>query len=159
MKKGNYRKVKGEGTFRGILPIYNDLYHSEYVAKEHPIFDGLPPRGILDWDYYGQIISARFFDGEIAGDDVAAACFAVGYLCPDGYIGGSLVSSHKLGSGRFILNSLRILENVDKNPAADRILLNMINYACKLAKDLPVELPENFASLLKSMGYTAEQRG
>ena len=33
------------------------------------------------------------------------------------------------GRGRFILNALRIVENLGRNPAADRLLLNLIRQA------------------------------
>jgi hypothetical protein len=39
-----------------------------------------------------------------------------------------------LGEGHFVLNTLRILENLGANPAADRLLLNMVVYADVLAR-------------------------
>jgi hypothetical protein len=69
------------------------------------------------------------FDGQDMPDDVAAAAFAVGYSCPGGYASGILAGAYRLGAGRLVLNTLRILENLDQHPAADRLLLNLIEYA------------------------------
>ena len=40
--------------------------------------------------------------------------------------GGLLVASFPFGARWFILNTLRILENVSEHPAADRLLLNLV---------------------------------
>ena len=42
---------------------------------------------------------------------------------------GLLVSVHKLQAGRFLLNTLRIRENLGRDPAAERLLRNMLRYA------------------------------
>ncbi len=129
------------------------VYYKQEVAKKHPIFDGLQAGGILDWDYYQQVIPQYLFDGQDTPDDVAVAAFAVGYPCPDGYASGLVTCSYRFGAGWFILNSLRILENINESPVGDRLLLNMINYASRLVTKSPVGLPKDFASLLKSIGY------
>lgn len=130
----------------------NWLYHREDVAKRHPIFKGLQGAGLLDWDYYGQIIPQYLFEGQDTPDDVAAAAFAVGYTSPDGYASGLISGTYRLGAGCFIVNTLRILEYLDKNPAADRLLLNMIRYAASLVRDTCCE-PEDFPELLRSIGF------
>lgn len=105
------------------------LYHKECVSKAHQVFDGLPGRGIMDWDFYGPVIPHAFFEDQGTPDEVAAAAFAVGYSCPGGYASGLLVAAYRHGQGRLILNSLRILEHVGAHPAADRLLLNLIQIA------------------------------
>ena len=131
-------KPKDE-TSTGWLPLQNKgrcyehsdwLYHKECVAKAHPIFDGLQCKGILDLDYYGPVLSPFIFDGLDTPDDVALAAFAVGHSDPaGGYSSGLMICSYAFGKGRIILNTLKVLDNVGKHPAADRLLLNMINYA------------------------------
>jgi hypothetical protein len=115
---------------KGRRYAFNDwLYHKECVAKHHPIFEGLQPPGVMDWEFYGPVIPQQLFDGQDMPDDVAAAAFAVGYSCPGGYASGILAGAYRLGAGRLVLNTLRILENLDQHPAADRLLLNLIEYA------------------------------
>lgn len=64
-----------------------------------------------------------------------------------------LVGSYPFGAGRFIVNALRVLENLNAHPAADRLLLNMINYAAGFADKPVAELPEDFEAQLTSIGY------
>ncbi|MBI2194961.1 MAG: hypothetical protein HYU36_23520 [Planctomycetes bacterium] len=139
---------------KGRCYRFNDwLYHKECVAKSHPIFDGLQAHGIMDWDYYGPVIPHHLFDGQETPEDVAAAAFAVGYCCPGGYASGTLVGVYRLGAGRFLLNTLKVLENIDVHPAADRLLLNMIRYAAGFMKGPPVRLPADFDARLKAVDY------
>jgi hypothetical protein len=84
--------------------------------------------------------------------------FAVGYasqteVVKGGYASGLLVASYPFGAGRFVVNSLRLLENVDRHPAADRVLLNMIGYAAGFTKESPAPLPADFDARLRAIGY------
>lgn len=139
--------------------FFNWVYHREDVAKKHPLFDGLQAGGILDWDYYQQVIPHYLFEGQDVPEEVVAAAFAVGYAgvpvrYTDGYTSGMLASVHKLGSGRFMLNTFRILENLDTSPVADRLLLNAIGWAASCAPGLSAGPPEHFPALLESIGYS-----
>lgn len=146
----------------GWLPLVNKgrwytfhdwLYHKECVSKAHPIFAGLQPRGIMDWEYYGPVIPHELFDGQDTPDDVAAAAFALGYNCPGGYASGVLVGTYNFGNGRFYLNTLRILNNIGLHPAADRLLLNLISSAATATNASPLSLPSDFESRLTDIGY------
>jgi hypothetical protein len=133
------------------------LYHKECVAKAHPIFEGLQSTSILDWYYYGQLIPHFVFDGQSAPDEVIAASFAVGYGVPDiapGYSSGILMSRYSLGSGEFILNTFPVLDELDNNPAADLMLLNMIHYSARATSRPPAELPSDFNRRLAEIGYS-----
>ena len=129
------------------------LYHKECVSKAHPIFQGLQGPGIMDWDYYDQVIPHYLFDGQDTPEQVAAAAFAVGYSCPGGYASGVLVGCYPFGAGRFVVNTLPVLENLDVHPAADRLLLNMISYAQREAGRPLADLPSDFESRLRAIGY------
>jgi len=131
---------------------WNWLYHREDIAKRHPIFDGLQAGGIMDWDYYGQIIPEYIFDGQDVPDDIAAATFAVGYGA-SGYASGLLTGAYRLGRGWLVLNTLRILENLDRHPAADRLLLNIVRYAVNLGDRSATNTPVDAESLFRSIGY------
>jgi hypothetical protein len=85
---------------------------------------------------------------------VVAAAFAMGYSTPGGYASGLLMSVHRFGDGRFVLNTFPVLENLDVQPAADRLLLNMVNYAAGFVQAPLSELPSGFETLLREIGYT-----
>ncbi|MBB6670805.1 glycoside hydrolase family 2 protein [Cohnella nanjingensis] len=112
---------------KGRSYVFNDwLYHKECVAKRHPWFAGLQQQGVIDWDYYGQVIPRIVFEGQDTPDEVMAAYFATGYPVDGGYAGGILLGAYRYGAGRIVVNTFRILENLDRHPAADRLLMNMI---------------------------------
>lgn len=114
---------------KGRLYPFNDwLYHKEIVAKAHPYFAGLYGKGIMNIEYFDHLTGHDLFDGQDTPDEVFAAAFATGYPTPGGYASGVCSGAYKLGEGRFVLNVFHIEENLDANPAAERILLNMINY-------------------------------
>jgi hypothetical protein len=118
---------------KGRLVEFSDwLYHKECVAKKHALFEGLQTPGLMDWDYYGSLISSRFFEGQDAPDETAAMAFAVCHSSrPDGYAAGTMLSVHSFGKGKVVLNTFNILENVDKHPAADALLMNLVTYASR----------------------------
>jgi len=134
------------------------LYHKECVANRHPVFQGLQGPGILDWDYYGGVIGRHLFDGQDTPDEVIAAAFAAGYgayypgsPCPTGCASGVVLGSYRLGAGRFYINSLRILETIGSNPAADRLLVNLIAEARRALPARLGELPAGFEEQLAKL--------
>jgi hypothetical protein len=139
---------------KGRCTLFWDwLYHKECVARRHPVFDGLQAKGIMDWDYYGPVITRQMFDGQDTPDDVAAAAFAVGYCCLGGVASGLLVGAYRAGAGRFVLNTLRILENVGTHPASDRLLLNLVRYGQEGTCAPLAPLPANYKTWLAEIGY------
>jgi len=131
-KKGStgitWLPLKNKGTCRTI----NDwLYHKECISKRHQVFDGLQGPGIMDWDYYGPVIPHEVFEGQDTPDETIAASFATGSVSypPAGYGSGMLIAMYKIGEGRMVLSTPYVLENLDLHPAADRLLLNLVNYS------------------------------
>ena len=103
------------------------LYHKEYLAKRnHPYFSGLPT-GMMSWDYYRYLIRGAYFRSDEKAEDVASICFGVGEHAPGGYQGGMELCAYAVGRGRLVLNAYALLENLNQNPAADRLLLNILN--------------------------------
>ena len=141
-------------TRKGRIYNFPDfLYHKESVAKSHPIFAGMQGKGILDWDYYGATLPSYLFDGQDTPDEVIAAAFAAGYTTPGGYASGVLLGSYKFGAGKFFINSFAILDNIDTHPAADRLLLNLIEHVAAEINGPAVPLPTGFDFLLKQIDY------
>ncbi len=147
----------------GWLPLKNKgrgydfsdwLYHKECVAKPHAIFEGLPGRGLMDWDYFGPVIPHFIIEGADVPDETAAVAFALCHSAPPGgYASGVLNGWYRFGSGWFMANSLAVLENVDKHPAADQLLLNMIACAAQKAAGPLETLPGDFGATLESLGF------
>jgi hypothetical protein len=135
-----------KGTLAG-LPSW--LYHKDDWCRSHPIFDGLPAGTLMDYAYYREIIP----DAAWVGQDPPSEAVAGGINASQGYSSGLYVAVYDLGAGRFILNCLRVRENLGTNPAAERLLRNMLRYAARdLAKPVAAP-PPGFEQQLKAMGY------
>jgi hypothetical protein len=145
--------------------FFDWLFHKECVAKEHPVFEGLQSRGIMDWDYYDQVIPHMIFEALDTPDDVAVASWATGYFSwkdgycnwtagycnKTGYICGIQLATYNFGEGRFVLNTMQILEHLGEHPAADRLMLNLIKYA--RSSGSLAALPDDMDARLKAINY------
>ncbi len=105
--------------------------------KDHPVFDGLPINGMMGAIYENIWAENTLLD--VAGETIVAA---IGYdWYPDfdlrkrHYCGpgdtwwGADLAIAPLGQGRCIVSQLRLLDNLGKDPVADKILYNIIRYA------------------------------
>jgi hypothetical protein len=111
---------------------------SDSFVKDHSIFDGLPRRGLLDLVFYRDLLPEQSFDGQELPKEIVAGVFGVGYYPTkdrSGYYSGIHIGVYDCGAGRFIINSLLLLENLGKHPASDRLVLNMIRYASRFTAD------------------------
>jgi hypothetical protein len=108
-----------------LVKLPNVILIADYWAKRHPIFDGLPSGGLMDYGFYRDIISNLAWDRENAPGEAVAG----GIVSSPMYASGLSVSVDSLGSGRVILNTLKIEANLGADPAAERLLRNLIRYA------------------------------
>jgi hypothetical protein len=118
-----------------LYVVKNWWFRMDQWAKTHPIFEGLPAGGLMDQTFYQDILP-----DQVLGIDSADGCVRGGvqtsgaqwggssFPAPDG---GLMVSVHQYESGRFILNTLKIRENLGQAPAAERLLRNMLNYVAQ----------------------------
>lgn len=106
-------------------PIRGWLYLKDEWAKHHPIFAGLPSGGLMDYTFYREIIP----DTVLIGQDPPAEAVAGAIKASQDYSSGLMLAVYEFGAGRFILNTLLIRENLGVNPAAERLLRNLLNYA------------------------------
>jgi hypothetical protein len=135
---------------KGTLIVAGDwLYPHDPWTKRHPIFDGLPSGGMMDYTFYREVISDRRW----AGLDASAETVAASINASLGYDAATLMSVHQLGAGRFILNTLAIRQNLGAVPPAERLLRNLLRYAAGDAAKPMTELPPKFEEQLKAMGY------
>ena len=130
-------------------PLDNWLYHKDDWAKNHPIFDGLPAGCILEHAFYREVLPNTVWGGQ----DVPAEAVAGSINAAIGYSSGLTVAVYKLGAGRFVLNTLRIRENLGASPVAERLLRNMLRWAAVDAAGPLAPLPADFETQLKAMGY------
>jgi hypothetical protein len=115
-----------KGTIAG-LPSW--LYHKDEWCKRHAIFEGLPAGGLMDYAVYREIIPDAAFVGLDPPDETVAAGINASQPAP--YVSGVFVGIYKLGEGRLVLNTLRIRENLGPNPAAERLLRNLLCYGAQ----------------------------
>jgi hypothetical protein len=148
---------KGDSNV-GWLPLTNKgsltaiagwLYLNDEWAKRHPIFDGLPAGGLMDYTFYREIIP----DALWMGQDPPAEAVAGAIKASQDYASGLRVSVHPFGAGRFILNTLLIRENLGSHPAAERLLRNLLRYAASDLNQPVADPPADFEAQLKSIGY------
>ncbi len=103
----------------------NWVYLKDEWAVRHPIFDGLPAGGLMDYGYYREIIPDDVWVGQDDPQEVVAGAINTS----QDYASGLLVAVYGRGAGRLVLSSLRIRENLGTHPAAERLLRNMLRYA------------------------------
>jgi hypothetical protein len=137
--------LKNKGSVAG-MPSW--LYHKDEWCKKHPIFDGLQSGDLMDYTFYREVIP----DAAWLGQEVPAEVVAGAINTSLDYSAGLFVAVHKLGAGRFILNTLLIRENVLHNPVAERLLRNMLNYGAEDLNKPLVSVPDGFDTQLQAMG-------
>lgn len=133
----------------GIYSLPSGIYHKDEWCKSHPFFNSLSHGGLLDYQIFRDTITSQVWVGDAPNSEVVAAAI---HGEPD-YSSGLIVSSHPFGTGHFILNTLRIHDNLGHDPVADMLLRNMIRYESSLQKQPVTDLPSDFDKQLESIGY------
>ena len=135
----------------GDIDFCGGYYRGDTFAPRHPVFDGLPSGGVLDYTVYRNIIpqGGRAWFGLDVPEDLLCG----GIRAQLGYQAGLLLATYRLGAGRFVLNTLRIRENLGTDPVAERLLRNLLNDAARDLNQPVADLPTDFQQQLKSIGY------
>jgi len=131
-----------------IVPIWGWLYLKDEWCKRHPIFDGLPCGGLMDYAYYRELIPDLVGQGQ----DPPAEAVAGAIKASQDYSSGLMVAVYELGAGRFVVNTLHVRNNLARHPAAERLLRNMLRYAARDVAKPPASLPADFDRQLRDMG-------
>lgn len=109
-----------------LVNVHDWLYQNNDWAKEHPIFKGLPT-GLMDYQFYREILGEQFFTGQSPPDEVVAGMINTSI----GYSSGLTMAVYRRGQGRFVINSLQVREHLKaeaSHPVAERLLRNLLNY-------------------------------
>lgn len=137
-----------KGHLTGGRPCWWSIDH---FIKDHPVLEGMPSNRLMGNSYYRLVWPNVSLIGASEGETVAGA-FGIGCIGEGGYWSGVDLAIHPFGKGKIIFNTLLIEENLGSDPAADRLLLNLINLAAKsvnepLAKRSP-DWEERWRALL-----------
>lgn len=108
-----------------------------HVVTKHPIFKDLPTEQIMHGVYenvHPELSMVKQKGNNIAGmigyDHFPNMDIMIRHYNGTGDVWwASDVLETDLGKGTIILSTLKILENLDKDPVADKILLNLIDYS------------------------------
>jgi len=155
---------KKEDKDLGWLPLANkgglymvseytfpQVYPKDEWAKKHPLFDGLPCGGLMDYTFYREIIPDIRYGGQDTPNEAVAGSFRTSH--PGAYWCDTMLSVCKFGEGRFILNALRVRQELGHDPTAERLLRNMLRYAATDAGKPTAPDPGELTKLLTSIGY------
>ncbi len=142
-------------------------YRADRWLKNHPLSDGMPCGGMMDYLYFRNIISQNALSQEYTV--VAKSMYTYDEITdpldyPSETVCGATRISHNycsgihlgiwdFGSGKFIVNTLRIAENLGSDPAADRLFSNMLSFGSRDLVKPMTDIPVDFESVLIAIGY------
>jgi hypothetical protein len=154
-KEGNplgWLPLANKGSFAMVCEYsFPQVYPKDEWTRKHPLFDGLPCGGLMNYTYYRELIPDIRYGSHQTPDEAVAGTFRTSH--PGAYWCDLMLAVHKLGEGRFILNALRVRQTLGRDPTAERLLRNMINYAARDI-DKPVgPLKQSPDELFKAIGY------
>ena len=115
-------------TSKDAVGAFLGVYH---YAKLHPVFDGLPARGLMRQPYRNVVPAKTFVetsDEDICGSFNTAPAGSGNYMMEDADWWGSDLLVHRYGSGRIVLTHLRVLEHLGMDPVADRLFVNILRH-------------------------------
>jgi hypothetical protein len=123
-KEGNPTAMLPLATKGSLLTLNDWLYQNNDWAMEHPAFTSLPT-GLLDYQYYREILGNQFYAGLDKPDTVISGMINTSF----GYASGLTLAAYRVGRGRIVLNSLLLRENLSPpHPVAERLLRNLLNW-------------------------------
>ena len=120
--------------------------------KRGPAFAGLQLK-LMTPEYYGNLLEdPAFFDAVAVPDETEAVALRCEfYLNTEaGYEDGVVLGTYSHHAGHFTINGFNLLGHLG-NPAADRLLLNLVGEAAADAAPLQ-PLPSNYDAEMDSLG-------
>lgn len=102
-----------------------------HYVRMHPVFDGLPTRGLMRQAYRNVVPRAAFVEG--SDEEVCGSYAAEGPGGRDSSRWGDTVLVRRYGAGRLVFVQLRVLEHLGADPIADRLFVNLLNHFARRA--------------------------
>ena len=115
--------------FGKIENIQTWYFRCDHWAKRHDIFGKLPCGGIMDYRFYRNILGSAAITGQSEPFDAICGGLQMSGANSVYFESGTMLGIHKCQNGLAVLNTLRIRENLGKDPVAEALLRNIIKYA------------------------------
>ncbi|MBK8882929.1 MAG: hypothetical protein IPN67_11245 [Bacteroidales bacterium] len=142
-------------------------YRADRWVKKHELFAGIPAGGMMDYLFYRNLISqnalsmeytvvarSMYTYDEITDPlDYPAATVCGATRISHNYCSGIHLGIWNFGKGQFIVNTLRIAENLGMDPAADRLFCNLLKFGSEDLTEPMSDLPPDFDNTLIAIGY------
>ncbi len=132
----------GKLPTKDVLPVHATIQHAmglwicvSHIVTSHPVFDGLPAKCMMG-QVYENVWSPQTLmgvDGELIVGSVSHSWFQgepdmQNYHGPSPAWCGMDMGVVAHGQGRYVLSTLRIVENLGEDPVADKLLQNLIRF-------------------------------
>ena len=108
-------------------PYAAGIFH--YV-RIHPVFDGLPSRGLMGQSYRNVVLPLAF--SEESDEEICSTRAA-------GLLNATPLLVRRYGSGRLVFAHLQVLQKLGRDPVADHLLANMLRHFGR--RSIPSEEP------------------
>ncbi len=124
--------LPGPIRFRAARGLWTGVAH---FVKRHPVSQGLPAGCMMEQDYENVYPIRTMLEspGELICGSVSYGWWQgrkhmQDYRGPEPAFWGGDLAVVRRGHGRYVLSTLRLLENLGADPVADRLVLNMIRW-------------------------------
>lgn len=142
-----------------VLPIEKGKVHAlglwvgvSHIVTDHPVFDGLPVNCMMGQEYENvwspyvlQGMGNNLIVGSVSYGFYATDTEQQSYKGPEPAFYGMDMGVVAHGEGRYVLNTLRLIEHLGSDPVADKILLNLIGWTAGYGGTL-----DNSAEMVKN---------
>ena len=115
-------------TSKDAVGAFLGVFH---YAKFHPVFDGLPARGLMGQPYRNVVAPRTFIepsDEDICGSFDAAPAAAGNYALDETTWWGADILVRRYGAGRVVFTHMAVLEHLGEDPVADRLFVNLLSH-------------------------------
>ena len=119
---GSDGNIFGERIF-----VKNWLYHMDNYIADSAVFAGLSPMGLVDMDTFRFVYPDQYMVETEAPGRTFCAAFGSGVFARDGCIAALTMGEFPFGKGHVVVNTFKILDYIDTDPVADRLLYNLIS--------------------------------